>query len=46
MARTPITWDSANIIWSNNPYTWDDIALVEEVVEQIQRRGGDPGEIL
>ena len=40
MARTPITWDNANVIWNDNPYTWDDIALVEEAVEEIQRRGG------
>ena len=40
MARTPITWNNANVVWNDNPYTWDDIALVEEAVEEIQRRGG------
>ena len=40
MSRTPITWDNANFAWNDNPYTWDDIALVEEVVDEIQQRGG------
>jgi len=33
MANTPITWNNANIIWNDNPYTWDDIALVKEVIK-------------
>ena len=40
MARTPFTWNSANFTWNDNPYTWDDVALVEEVIDEIQRRGG------
>ena len=42
--RTPIKWGDNEIIWNDNPYTWDDVALVEEVVnevqEEAQRRGG------
>jgi len=30
--KTPFNWDNANFIWSQNPYTWDDVALVKEVV--------------
>ena len=26
--KTPILWNKANIIWSNNSYTWDDIQLI------------------
>ena len=33
MANIPITWNNANIIWNDNPYTWDDIALVEEIIK-------------
>ena len=37
---TPITWNNANIIWSNNSFTWDEVQLVEEL-EQLVRGGGD-----
>jgi hypothetical protein len=23
-----ITWDQANFLWNNNPYSWDDVQLV------------------
>lgn len=26
-----ITWDQANIVWSNNPYSWDEIRLAGKV---------------
>jgi len=26
-------WDTADFTWNNNPYTWDDVALVQEVVQ-------------
>ena len=26
--ETPIKWSKANIIWSNNSYTWNDIQLL------------------
>lgn len=44
MIRTPFTWDKANFSWesnpfgsqqSANPFTWDDVALVEEVAQAI-----------
>ena len=40
MSQTPITWDSADFTWDNNLYTWEDIALVEEVVEELQQKRG------
>ena len=35
-----ITWNNANFKWDSNPYTWDEVQLVEEIVETIQQRGG------
>ena len=35
MSRTLLKWSSGNIKWGNNPYTWGDVALVEE----IRRKG-------
>ena len=36
--RYPITWDgfyngtkTTTINWSNNPYTWDDVAIIEKI---------------
>ena len=23
-----ITWDQANFLWNNNPYTWEDVQLI------------------
>ena len=31
--RIPYKWGNANFAWNNNPYTWDDVALVQEVVQ-------------
>ena len=31
--RIPYKWNTANFQWNNNPYTWDDVALVQEVVQ-------------
>ena len=36
-----IKWEDANIKWNDNPYTWDEVALVEEAVKAIS---GPPGE--
>ena len=33
--RTPYKWNDANFAFSNNPYTWDDVALVRQLVEAI-----------
>lgn len=39
--RTPYQWGNANFSWSNNPYTWDDVAFITEV---IQSGGGSPAD--
>jgi hypothetical protein len=36
----PIKWENANFLWNANLYTWDEVALVEEVAKII-RAGGD-----
>ncbi len=33
-----ITWSTANILWNSNSFTWDEVQLVEEI---IQRGGGN-----
>jgi len=33
--RTPYKWNDANFAFSSNPYTWDDVALVRQLVEAI-----------
>ena len=33
---TPIKWENANFTWDNNPYIWDEVQLVEEII-----RGGN-----
>ena len=38
---TLISWDQANVSWNNNPFTWDDVALVEEIIRGM----GDMGEM-
>ena len=44
---TPIKWDDADFAWDLAPteieedrYTWDDVTLVEEIVEVIHQGGG------
>jgi len=37
---TKIKWDEANFKWNDNPHTWDDVALVIEVINVV----GPPGE--
>ena len=29
---TPIQWNTANFAWNSNPYTWDDVKLIESLV--------------
>ena len=36
-----IKWEDANIKWNDNPFTWDEVALVVETLEAIS---GPPGE--
>ena len=45
--KTPIKWKNADFKWNVSPtdttktrYTWNDVALIEEVVEAIQQGGG------
>ena len=33
---TKITWNTANILWNSNSFTWDEIQLVQEI-----RAGGN-----
>jgi len=35
-----INWNTANILWNSNSFTWDEVQLVEEIVETVQQRGG------
>ena len=37
----PIKWEDANFLWDNNIYTWDEVQLVEEIVEEILGGGGE-----
>ena len=37
---TKIKWEDANFKWNDNPHTWDDVALVIEVISVV----GPPGE--
>lgn len=49
--RKPFNWDTSNFSWnsnpfgskqSSNPFTWDDVALIEEVAEVLK---GGPTQI-
>jgi hypothetical protein len=48
MARVPFKWNTANFKWnegstfpnqSNTPFTWDDVALIIEVAEVLEKLG-------
>ena len=32
---TKIKWNEAQILWNNNPFTWDEVQLVEEIAEEL-----------
>lgn len=32
MTTTIFQWNTANFIWNNNPYTWDEVALIESLL--------------
>ena len=45
MTRTPFTWNNANFAWDSNPFgasqsvnpfTWDDVALIEGAAQALQ----------
>ena len=53
MTRIPFKWNTANFAWNDgtpfpnqtkSPFTWDDVALLEEVVDVI-RGGGSYQEV-
>ena len=29
---TKIKWEDADFIWNNNPYTWDEVQLIIEII--------------
>jgi len=33
MATNNLKWNTADFLWDSNPYKWDDILLVEEVID-------------
>ena len=37
--ETIFTWDTANFLWNNNPYTWDEVVLIQELA--TARAAGD-----
>ena len=37
---TKIKWEGADFKWNDNPHKWDDVQLVEEVVDAIEANGG------
>jgi hypothetical protein len=41
---TKIKWNEADILWNNNPFTWDEVQLVEEIAEELDTAaaGGVP----
>jgi hypothetical protein len=41
--RIPYQWGNANFAWNNNPYTWDDVAFIIDV---IQGGGSSPTEYI
>lgn len=55
MARVPFQWNNANFAWEANPFpnqsitpfTWDDCALITEIVQAIAGGGGhyDPSRV-
>ena len=41
---TTIKWGDADFKWNDNPYTWDEVAIVVEAIEAIKAISGPPGE--
>ena len=38
---TKIKWNEADILWNSNPFTWDEVQLVQEIADQIDQIDGD-----
>jgi len=41
---TKIKWNEADILWNSNPFTWDEVELIEEIAEELEvaTTGGVP----
>ena len=33
--RVPFKWNNANFAWETNPFTWDDVALLQELADAV-----------
>ena len=38
---TKIKWNESNFLWNSNPYTWDEVQLVQEIEQELD---GDSSE--
>ena len=36
---TKIKWNEADFLWNSNPYTWNEVQLVQEIADQIDGDG-------
>jgi len=36
---TKIKWNEANFLWNSNPYTWNEVQLIQEIADQIDGDG-------
>ena len=36
---TKIKWNEADFLWNSNPFTWDEVQLVQEIADQIDGDG-------
>ena len=39
---TKIKWNEADILWNDNPFTWDEVQLIQEIAEELDAAGGVP----
>jgi glycine cleavage system regulatory protein len=37
---TKIKWNEADILWNSNPFTWDEVQLIQEIAEELEGTGG------
>ena len=36
---TKIKWNEADILWNSNPFTWDEVQLIQEIAEELDGGG-------
>ena len=36
---TKIKWNEADFLWNSNPYTWNEVQLVQEIADEIDGDG-------